>query len=235
MTTSPDTVAGRLRVVEQRIAAACERAGRDPAEVTLIAVSKGQPLDAIREALDAGARAFGESRTAELEPKATEAARWPIPPRWHFIGHLQRNKVRETLPLIDVLHSVDSPALVEVIAREQERRAAGPAGAPPPLPCYLEVNIAGESAKGGVTARELPALLQLAGDCPGLRVLGLMTVAPMVAHPREVRPVFAALRDLARAHGLDGLSMGMTGDFEVAIEEGATAVRVGRAIFGARG
>ena len=222
--TATATIAGRLADVRANIAQACERAGRDPAEVTIVGVTKTQPVEAIREALEAGLADFGENRAQELVPKAKAAAPAGLAPRWHFIGHLQRNKVRQVLPHIVSLHSLDSARLVEEI----ERRADGE------LPCYLEVNVSGEQSKQGVAPDQLPPLLAAAEEAQHLRVAGLMTVAPLVDEPEQVRPVFRRLCELARAHGLDGLSMGMTDDYAVAIEEGATVVRIGRAIFGAR-
>ena len=234
-------VAVNVAAVRARIAEACARAGRDPASVTLVAVSKGHSLDLVRAAVEAGCLDLGENRAQELLPKAVEAVSTELTPapRWpqlrgHFIGHLQRNKVREVLPHIAALHSLDSVDLL----RELERRAGSlGAGAPLPrypLPCYLEVNVGGEAQKQGVTPEALPELLRAAQACGAVGVRGLMTVAPHLGDPEQVRPVFRALRALAQAHGLDGLSMGMTEDYPVAIEEGATVVRVGRAIFGAR-
>ena len=217
-------IAERLVTVRANIAAACDRAGRDTADVTLIGVSKTQPVEAVRAALDAGLDDFGENRAQELLSKAEAAAEAGLRPRWQFIGHLQRNKVRQLLPHIVALHSLDSVRLAE----ELERRATAP------VPCYLEVNVAGETSKEGVAVPELPSLLRDLTSYEHVSVVGLMTVAPQVCDPEEVRPVFARLRALAESHGLAGLSMGMTEDYEVAIEEGSTAVRVGRAIFGPR-
>jgi pyridoxal phosphate enzyme (YggS family) len=233
--TATASVAERLAAVCANVARACERAGRDPAEVTIVGVSKTQPLEAVREALAAGLADFGENRAQELIPKAEAAAGAGLtgpeggsPPRWHFIGHLQRNKARQVLPHIAALHSLDSLRLVEEIERRAELRAGEP------LPCYLEVNVSGEHTKQGVAPDELPQLLATAGGASHIRVAGLMTVAPLVDDPERVRPLFRRLRDLAGAHGLEGLSMGMTDDYAVAIEEGATVLRIGRAIFGAR-
>lgn len=231
MTAPASGIAYRLAEVRSRIEAACERAGRDPAGVTLVGVSKTYPVDLVREAIEAGLRDFGENRAQEVVPKARALAEaGGTQPRWHFIGHLQRNKVREVLPHMNVLHSLDSERLIEEI----ERRFSEQPAHDHPFPCYLEVNVSGEASKGGVPPEDLPTLLRRAQDSPVLRVEGLMTVAPRVADPEDVRPVFRALRELAATHGLPGLSMGMTDDFEVAIEEGATLVRVGRAIFGER-
>jgi hypothetical protein len=222
--TATATIAERLAAVRADVARACERAGRDPAAVTIVGVTKTQPVAAVRDALDAGLANFGENRAQELVPKAEAAAALGLAPRWHFIGHLQRNKVRQVLPHTAVLHSLDSERLLDEI----EHRAAHP------LPCYLEVNVSGEASKEGIVPHQLPSLLAAAQSARNIEVAGLMTVAPLVDDPEQVRPVFRSLRELARAHGLDGLSMGMTDDYAVAIEEGATVVRIGRAIFGAR-
>ena len=227
--TAATTLASRLADVRARIDVACERAGRDPVEVTLVGVSKTQPPEAVREAVAAGLLDLGENRAQDLIDQAAAAAAAGLAPRWHFIGHLQRNKVRDILPITFALHSLDSVRLVEEIERRWEAR-----GAAGPLPCYLEVNVAGEDQKTGIPPADLPALLAAAAASPALVVEGLMTVAPQVPDPEQTRPFFRILRDLARAHGLRGLSMGMTEDYPVAIQEGATIVRIGRAIFGER-
>ena len=232
MTTTTATIATRLEAVRERIAAACERAGRDPAGVTVVGVTKTHPVDAVEEALAAGQLDLGENRAQELVPKAEEAAGMGLDPRWHFIGGLQRNKVRQVLPHIAVLHSLDSLRLATEIERRAEQgRSPNP---DVPLPCSLEVNVGGEAAKQGVEPAEVGELLRAAADLRHVEVVGLMTVAPQVDEPELVRPVFRALRELAEAHGLAELSMGMTEDYEVAIEEGATVVRLGRVIFGPR-
>jgi pyridoxal phosphate enzyme (YggS family) len=237
VTSSPPAVlsiADRVRAVRARIEAACARVGRDPSSVTLVAVSKTFGVDAIVEALAAGVADLGENRAQEFVPKARAVAQADLPagvptPRWHFIGHLQRNKVRDVVPLIEALHSLDSERLVEAVSAERiVARGAHP------LPCYIEVNVAAEEQKLGVGPAEVGPLLAAARRAPGIEVVGLMTVAPLVADPDQARPAFRALRELAATHGLPGLSMGMTNDFEVAVEEGATLVRVGRAIFGDR-
>ncbi|MSQ30809.1 MAG: YggS family pyridoxal phosphate-dependent enzyme [Dehalococcoidia bacterium] len=231
--TTSTPLAARLADVRARIVEACERVGRDPASVTLVGVSKTQPPEVVREAIAAGLLDLGENRAQDLLAQAQAPAAAGLAPRWHFIGHLQRNKVREVLPHIYALHSLDSARLIE----EMERRwdARGAAGPPPGrLPCYIEVNIGGEAQKTGIAPAALPALLASASASPVVAVTGLMTVAPQVVDPEETRPIFRALRELAAAHGLRGLSMGMTEDYPVAIEEGATVVRVGRAIFGER-
>ena len=232
MTTSTATIATRLEAVRERVAAACERAGRDPAGITIVGVTKTHPVDAVEEALAAGQVDLGENRAQELVPKAEEAADMGLAPRWHFIGGLQRNKVRQVLPHIAVLHSLDSLRLAtEIEKRAEQGRSPNP---DVPLPCYLEVNVGGEDSKQGVAPGEVAELLRATAELRHVDVAGLMTVAPQVDDPELVRPVFRELRELAEAHGLAELSMGMTEDYEVAIEEGATVVRLGRVIFGPR-
>jgi len=226
------TVAERLEAVRGHIEAACERVDRDPGSVTLIGVTKTHGVDVVGEAVDAGLHDLGENRAQELVPKALEAKTLGLDVRWHFIGHLQRNKVAYVLPHISSLHSLDSERLVEAIARAVEH--GGMRRAVDPLPCYLQVNVAREASKEGVQPAVLPELLAAAAGCSYIEVVGLMTVAPLAAEPEATRPVFRALRQLAEAHGIRGLSMGMTNDYAVAVEEGATAIRVGRAIFGDR-
>lgn len=223
------SIAARVEGVRARIAAAAARAGRDPAAVTLIAVSKTQPAGALVEALAAGVTDFGENYVQEGAAKAAALAASRQPgepvPTLHLIGHLQRNKARAALGAFAILHTVDSPRLLAALA------AAAP---PRPVPIMLQVNVAADAGKSGVTVAELPALIREAAACPAVQVLGLMTVPPADPDPEAARPHFAALRRLAAEHGLGALSMGMSHDFEVAIEEGATYVRVGRAIFGER-
>jgi pyridoxal phosphate enzyme (YggS family) len=220
------TIAERLEAVRLRIAEACRRAGRSPDEVTLVAVAKGFPPEAVREAAAAGIRHFGENRVQEAQAKLPLLADLSPRPTWHMVGHLQTNKVKTALGLFDIIQSVDSFHLAEAISRR----------APPSVrvPVLVEVNVAGEDAKYGFSPEELPARADAVRSLPGLDVRGLMTVAPMTEDPEEVRPVFRRLRRLGRSLGLPELSMGMTADYEVAVEEGATIVRIGRAIFGER-
>jgi pyridoxal phosphate enzyme (YggS family) len=220
------TIAERLEAVRLRIAEACHRSGRSPDEVTLVAVAKGFPPEAVREAAAAGIRHFGENRVQEAQAKLPLLADLSPRPTWHMVGHLQTNKVKTALNLFDIIHSVDSLHLAEAISRR-----APPSGW---VPVLLEVNIAGDPAKYGFSPRELPAQAEAVRRLPGLDVRGLMTVAPMAEDPKELRPVFSRLRQLARSLDLAELSMGMTDDFEVAVEEGATIVRIGRAILGQR-
>ena len=218
------TMAERIAAVRARIAAACDRAGRDPAEVTLVAVSKTFAAEAVVSAAGAGVRDFGENRVQEGAVKAAAVAAAGVEPCWHLIGHLQTNKVRAALDAFAILHAVDSERLLRAIAAAARR----------PARIMVEVNAAGEATKFGVTPGGLPALLDVARTLPSVTVEGLMTVAPRASDPGDLRPLFTHMRELAAANGLRELSMGMSDDYEVAIEEGATHVRIGRAIFGAR-
>ncbi len=192
--------------------------------MTLVAISKGQPVEAVRAAYAAGLRHFGENRIQEALPKIDAATRAGVGATWHLVGHLQSNKAKAAATTFDVIHSVDSARLLA--------RLDG--AAPAPRDVLLQVNIAAEPQKQGVAPEEVEALVEGARVAANLRLRGLMTIAPMAADPEEVRPVFRDLRALADRFALTDLSMGMTDDFEVAIEEGATLVRVGRAIFGER-
>lgn len=218
-----DVKAGVERVRE-RIARACQRASRDPDSVTLVAVSKGQPVEAIRAAYGTGLRHFGENRIQEAVPKIEAAKGAGVEATWHLVGHLQSNKAKTAAAAFDVIHSVDSAKLLA--------RLDGAAAAPRDV--LLQVNVAAEPQKQGVAPDEVAGLVEAAGEAANLRLRGLMTIAPIATDPEHVRPVFRELRALAERFALPELSMGMTDDFEVAIEEGATLVRVGRAIFGER-
>jgi hypothetical protein len=220
------TIAERVAHVRQRVERAAERAGRSPAEVTIVAVSKGFPPSAIDEVVVAGIADVGENRVQEASAKIV-ALRPSLegPITWHLVGHLQTNKAKTALELFDIIHSVDSLHLAQVLSHPDR---AGP------LPILLEVNMAGEASKFGLPPSEAAAAAQAIARLPRLDLRGLMTVAPFVSDPETVRPVFRELRRLRDALGLPELSMGMTDDFEVAIEEGATLVRIGRAIFGER-
>lgn len=227
--TPASTIAANVRALRARIAAACERAGRDPASVTLIAVSKTFGPDAILAALEAGVTDFGENRVQEAIPKF-DAVRAQLGTRdselgTHLIGHLQTNKVRGALGAFAILHAVDSERLLRAID----------SAATAPVRLMIEVNVSGEATKYGIAPAGLAPLIASARDLPNVRLEGLMTIAPRVSDPEDARPVFGELAAQAREHALPSLSMGMTEDFEVAIEEGATHVRIGRAIFGARG
>jgi len=217
-------IRANLERVRERIARAAERAGRRPDGVLLIGVSKTVDTARIRAALAAGLPALGENRVQEARAKLAELGR-PVP--WHLVGHLQTNKVREALELFDVIHSLDRPEL----ARECDKRARARGRAAEAL---VEVNLAGEASKGGVEPDRLAALLAAVAPLDHVRVRGLMAIPPEAHDPEAARPWFRALAKLGAQHGLAELSMGMSGDFEVAVEEGATMVRVGTAIFGPR-
>ncbi len=228
------SIAQNLSEIRARLEAAARAAGRDPASVTLVAVSKTFPAEAIREAMDQGQTLFGESRAQELRDK-TE----PVGPgaRWHFIGSLQRNKVKYVVGRVEMVQSVDSLEL----ARELDARvrATDGGGGPNPLPVLLEVHLGGEETKHGVEPEQVLALAREVQRLPGLALRGLMTIPPWQEDPEDAGPAFERLAALAaegRAEGLPltELSMGMSHDFEVAIRHGATFVRVGTAIFGAR-
>jgi pyridoxal phosphate enzyme (YggS family) len=219
-----DDIREGLVAVERRIVAACDRAGRRREEVLLVAVSKTFPASDVEAAIAAGATHVGENKvqeTRDKKPLVDGAA------RWHLIGHLQSNKAKDAVRLYDVIQTVDSFELAEKLARFAE--TAGKR-----QDVLLQVNVGGEEQKSGVEPRDVAALAQRIATLPSLRLEGLMTIPPL-GEPEEMRPHFRALRTLRDELGLPHLSMGMTDDFDVAIEEGATIVRVGRAIFGSRG
>jgi len=213
-----------FRNVTDRIALACERAGRSPDEVTLVAITKTHDAATVRAAFEVGLRHFGENRIQEAGSKLAELEDVKSQSTWHMVGHLQTNKVKTAVELFDIIQSVDSVKLADFLSRNTHK----------PLPIFLEVNIGEEESKSGFSVAEISQSVSEIGKMQNLEVRGLMTVAPWVSDPEEVRPVFRQLRELRDSLGLAELSMGMTDDFEVAIEEGATSVRVGRAIFGKR-
>jgi hypothetical protein len=213
-----------LERVRERIARAAERAGRRPDDVLLVGVSKTVEAGRIRAAMTAGLAALGENRVQEARGKIAELGRL-VP--WHLVGHLQTNKVREALELFDVIHSVDRIDL----ARELDRRARA---AGRRIDVLAQINIAQEPSKGGWPPEAVETAVEALAALAGLRLRGLMTIPPAVERAEDTRGWFRALRKLAERHGLADLSMGMSGDFEVAVEEGATMVRVGTAIFGPR-
>jgi len=217
-------IRGNLERVHALIADACRRAGRPPADVLLVAVSKTVPADRVRQAIDAGVAALGENRVQEAKEKI-ETLGHPLP--WHLIGHLQTNKARDAARLFDWIHSLDRLDL----ARELDRRARA---AGRTLNVLIEVNLGDEPQKGGARPDDVKPLLDAVAKLDALSVRGLMAIPPAAADPEETRPYFRRLRELRDAAGLEHLSMGMSADFQVAIEEGATMVRVGTAIFGAR-
>lgn len=226
-------VTGSLRSVKERIEKAASRAGRDASDIKLVAVTKGVEPERMIEAVRAGHLTFGENYAQELRLKKEIIDR-AVAERveWHFIGRLQRNKVKYLIGEVELIHSLDSLS----VAREIEKRAAGPRIR---VPVLIEVDTGGEETKGGVRAAELGGFLNSLEEFPSIEVRGLMTMPPYFDDPGGARPYFRALRELRDrlkpAHpGLRELSMGMSGDFEEAIEEGATIVRVGSAIFGPR-
>jgi pyridoxal phosphate enzyme (YggS family) len=195
-----------------------------PGEVILVVVTKEVGVSAIRAAFDCGIRNFGENRVQEAEDKIAQLSDLRPEVTWHMVGHLQSNKARTAIDLFDIIQSVDSVRLAEILSRRLEKA----------FPVLLQVNVSGEATKGGFAVNEVVAAVEDIRRLPNLKVMGLMTIAPLVSDPEEVRPVFRKLRELRDSVGLEHLSMGMTDDFEVAVEEGATMLRIGRAIFGER-
>ena len=221
----------RLEFVRGRIGRACERSGRAPASVRLLAITKGFSAETVRSAMRLGLREFGENRVQEAEEKISVIQ---PPPRWHLVGHLQRNKARRAVQLFEVIHSLDSVQ----IAEEVSRRAAE---SPKRIECLVEVNTSGDEGKFGVAPGGTLDLLRTAGKLEGIDLRGLMTLGPLAGGLEGARRAFrdlAAIRDQAVRAGLlaedADLSMGMSNDFEIAIEEGATIIRLGAALFGAR-
>lgn len=227
--TSNREIANRLLATRERIATAARRAHRDPAAIRLVLASKTQPVAAIRAAYKAGARDFGENYVQEALSKRIELADL-ADLRWHLIGHLQTNKARLAAPAFALIHSIDSPRLVDALARAQSS---------PRVRGLIEVNLGAEVSKSGVAPDAVADLLEASRD--KIEIAGLMTIPPPAANPELTRPYFARLREmrdrfaLQTGFTLSELSMGMSDDFEIAIEEGATLVRVGRAVFGERG
>jgi len=225
-------ICDNLEQVQQKIKEACDRAGRDADEVTLISVSKTKPLSMLREAYEAGARDFGENKVQELMEKIPEM---PEDVRWHMIGHLQRNKVKYIVGKVFLIHSVDSLRLAEEISREAVKQDRT-------VNILLEVNVAGEESKFGVTPEETADLVRSISKLPGIHICGLMTIAPYAENAEDNRQYFKKLKqlsvDIERKNidnvSMNVLSMGMTGDYSTAVEEGATYVRVGTGIFGER-
>ena len=235
MTNDIEGLKERLAQVQSRIVSAAKRAGRSRDDVQLIAVSKTHPPKVLWEAIAAGVTDLGENRVQEADEKVGEVGREAA--RWHLIGHLQSNKARRAVQLFDVIHSLDSVSLAEKLERacqDLQREE---------LPVLIQVDLGHEATKSGVAESNLPGLIKAVNACERLSLIGLMTLPPFFDDPELTRPFFSKLRELRDRFALQGafgnrvgdLSMGMTHDFEVAIEEGATMVRVGTAIFGARG
>jgi len=218
------TIEQNVRRIEERIAGACERAARSRDEVTLVAVTKTIDVPSIEAAFNVGIADFGENRVQEALPKIERLE--CLKPRltWHMVGHLQTNKAKTAVDIFDIIHSVDSLRLAEELSRRSRRT----------LSVLIEVNVAGEETKGGFPIDEVNKAIGHIATLPNIVIDGLMTIAPWVNDAEQVRPIFRRLRQMRDALGLKHLSMGMTDDFEVAIEEGATLVRIGRALFGER-
>lgn len=221
-----------LEEVEARITRACERSGRERSEVTLISVSKTKPAEMLQEAYDAGSRDFGENKPQEIREKYPQL---PTDIRWHMIGHLQRNKIKYIIDKVCMIHSVDSIRLAEAIDKEAKKHGII-------MPVLIEVNVAEEESKFGIHLDEAESLIRQISELSNIQVQGLMTIAPFTENAEDNRIYFRKLRNLyvdIKDKNIDNvnmcnLSMGMTGDYEVAVEEGATMVRVGTGIFGAR-
>lgn len=230
-----ETLSERFEDVRKRVATTARLCNRSIQEITLIAITKTHPAETLRAALDLGMADFGENRVQEAEQKIVELGREAA--RWHLVGHVQSNKARRAVSLFDIIHSLDSPELARRLDRmctEDGREE---------LPVLIQINLAGEKSKTGADPRELPVLLDALSNCQRLRLIGLMTLPPYFENAECVRPFFKTLRKLRDelqqqgrfGERLGELSMGMSHDFEIAIEEGATMLRVGTAIFGERG
>lgn len=219
-----DDIRANLERVRERIARAAERAGRRAESVRLVGVSKTVEVARIRAAVAAGLMALGENRVQEARVKISELGR---PVEWHLVGQLQTNKAKDAVELFDLIHSLDRPELGRELDRRGRQRGR-------PVEVLVQVNLAGEARKGGVAPEGLDALLEGLAGLDHVRARGLMTVPPQTPDPEDARARFRALAKLGERHALPELSMGMSGDFEIAIEEGATMVRVGTAIFGPR-
>ena len=240
MAVSRKKLADNLQRVGDNIAAAAERAGRNPADVLLVAVTKAADIDDLKTLIDLGVADLGENRVQQLVGRAEAVAAWlarrrkeaPPPPRWHMIGHLQRNKVKALLNHARILHSLDSTRLAQEIEKQAGKLDLT-------LDAFLEFNVAGELAKSGAPLEQAGPLAEAAARCRHIRVHGLMTMPPFDPDPEAARPYFAQLRELLEKLQRDGavgpecvhLSMGMTIDYAVAVEEGATFVRIGSALF----
>ncbi len=225
------SIAQNLAAINERMAQAARAAGRDPAEVALLAVSKTKPAEAVNQALAVGQCLFGENYVQEAAQKIPQVNEGAL---WHFIGHLQSNKAKKAAGLFDVIQTVDRAKLAKALSRHCSEQGKT-------LTILLQVSLAGETQKSGCPPEQAPELARLCAGLPGLRLAGLMTMPPFFDQPEKVRPYFAQLRRLAAklapdlpAGSMAQLSMGMSGDFEAAIAEGATLVRVGSAVFGPR-
>jgi len=225
-----DDIRNNLMALRRRIGEACERSGRHPDEITIVAVTKKWPATVIRTAVALGLRDIGENRVQEAEPKITELG--PIA-RYHLVGHLQSNKVRKAVALFDVIQSVDSLKLAEEISRRAVELGRS-------IECLVQINASGEDSKSGVAPEDALGLIRQIYPLPALKLIGLMTIGPLTDDPDKIRTSFRTCREIFRRGGdvvgesFDTLSMGMTDDFELAIAEGSTMIRVGTALFGPR-
>jgi PLP dependent protein len=226
-------IASSIQSIQQQVNDAAVRSGRSADQVTIVAVSKTKPAQAVRDAYAVGMRVFGENRIQEAEGKIAELN--DLEAQWHLIGHLQTNKVKKVIPLFTLIHSVDSPKLIKALESEAAKHDAT-------VSILLQLNLSGEESKFGADISELEKLLSALQEAPHLLCKGLMTIPPFVDDPEDVRQYFRNLRELGEQYHNDivgennplELSMGMTNDFQVAIEEGSTMVRIGTAIFGGR-
>lgn len=224
------SLADNLTLIQQRIRAACDRVGRDEASVTLLAVSKTHPADTIKTATDLGLLLFGENKVQEAKAKIPNS---PGKTRWHFIGHLQSNKCRDAVELFSMIQCVDSLAIAQEINKRADQASKT-------MPVLLEINVAGEASKFGYKPEQMLAEFKELNALPRLEIHGLMAIPPFNPEPEKLRPYFKSLRELkirtedAIGAPLPVLSMGMSDDFEIAIEEGSTMIRVGTALFGSR-
>jgi pyridoxal phosphate enzyme (YggS family) len=219
-----DTIQANLQEVQRRINSACERSHRVPNDVKLVAVTKSATAMDMRVAFGCGLRDFGENRVQEADGKITELTDLRSQITWHMIGHVQSNKAKLAAGLFDIIHSVDSVKLARLLSKQAMET----------LPVLIQVNISGEVTKNGFEAEQVEDAVETISRLSNVNVLGLMTIAPIADEPEDVRLIFRELRQMRDCLGLQHLSMGMSEDFEVAIEEGATLVRIGRAIFSKR-
>ncbi len=219
-----DSIQENLKKVQCRIIKACERSHRTPDDITLVTVTKWRKASVLRTAFHYGIKDFGENRVQEAQEKIEELSEIRPYVTWHMVGHVQSNKAKLVTNLFDIVHSVDSVRLARILDQQAQK----------PLPVLLQVNVSGEATKQGFSSDQVNEAVDEINRLTNLRIKGLMTIAPLVYNPEDVRPAFQELHHIRDRLGLEHLSMGMTDDFEVAIEEGATIIRIGRAIFGDR-
>jgi pyridoxal phosphate enzyme (YggS family) len=219
-----NSISNNIKNIQQRIEKACDRSHRSPGDITLVAVTKSVEATSIVSAYECGIKNFGENRVQSAEKKIQELSELKPYVTWHMIGHIQTNKVKPVTMFFDMIQSIDSIKLATVLNDHLRN----------PLPVLIQVNVSGETTKSGFSTGEVAGAIKEISRLPYLKVKGLMTIAPLSNNAEEVRPVFRTLRRIRDELSLEHLSMGMTDDYEIAIEEGATIVRIGRAIFGER-